>query len=89
MRDTEKHNGWANWSTWNLALWAGNDEDMYREVCSDRPYTANDAEDMAEHLFPAAPGRIPGDGVFGTPDMDLSDWQDIDWQEIANAWNEE
>lgn len=29
--DTE-HNGWKNRATWNVALWVGNDEPLYREA---------------------------------------------------------
>ena len=26
------YNGWTNWETWNVALWIGNEEPIYRAV---------------------------------------------------------
>ena len=58
------YNGWKNWETWNVALWIGNDEGMYRLARSfsseERPY-----ESFVKALKDAGEGSAI---AFQTPD---------------------
>lgn len=73
-----EYNGWTNRSTWNVALWWGNDEGLYGLTCDrQREWDADDAQALVEEIWP--------DGT--TPDGDCLD--DVNWEEIADAWNEE
>lgn len=75
------YNGWTNWETWNVVLWVDNDEGLYnaRRDASNGHYTAERAEAFVRDILPD-----------GTPDMDDTDggYAVVDWQEIADAWNE-
>lgn len=67
MEKAETYNGWKNRSTWNVALWIGNDEGLYRDAVetvrryqkAGKPFTAG-----AAHTFCT---RVLGDK---TPDGD-------------------
>lgn len=77
------YQGWANWETWNVALWFGNDEGLYYAVRDyPRRFTATSAKDFVIDLLPE-----------GTPDFrDRGKAQDeyrrVRWSEIARAFNE-
>ena len=76
-----EYNGWANWETWNVALWFDNDEALYhaKEGFKKGPWAAAWAKAFAAITMPD-----------GTPDMDDTDggYAAVDWDEIAASWNE-
>tara|TARA_Y100000034_G_C6605299_1_gene263451 strand:- start:119 stop:343 length:225 start_codon:yes stop_codon:yes gene_type:complete len=69
----EDYNGWANRATWNVNLWLGNDEEIYNLM---RSLKMTEASQFANFC-----GYIWGNK---TPDGD--NLEDVDWQEIADAW---
>lgn len=77
------YNGWKNWETWNINLWIDNEEGMYWarrylvEHCNGG-VTVDDTQAFCENLFPN-----------GTPDMDPEDMGNVDYAELAAAWEAE
>jgi len=72
------YNGYKNYETWNLNLWASNDEATYKTIIANQPYTRAKAIILASRLFPD-----------GTPDMNgIEDFEIIDWNQIIKSWNE-
>ena len=70
----EKYNGWSDWTTWNCALWIGNDEGLYN--------IAKDCRDYIEFLQYIH-------GVFkndATPDG--ADWGEADLTEMNEMISE-
>ena len=53
------YNGWKNWSTWNVALWLGNDEDLYKISRRFVNY-----KDLASHLMNDCYNAMTPDGVY-------------------------
>ena len=79
---SEGYNGWTNYETWNVDLWAMNEEPTYRTVAGARDaYTPDSARALAVELFPD-----------GTPDFDdmggAGAFDRVDWEEITASWNE-
>ena len=64
MTDT-KHHGWKNWATWNVSLWLGNDESLYR--LARRFVNYKDLADELEEI-----------GILSTPDGASYKDEDLD-----------
>ena len=81
-----EYNGWTNYATWNVGLWVDNEYELYKSRCAmleslDRPVTGDDVREFV-NLW------------MGGTTPDLGNWeggriQDIDWAEIADAWEVE
>ena len=78
---SKKYNGWANRATWNVALWLGNDEGLYRTAVEmaraiKGRLNAREAEELCFALFPS--GKTPdGDSLIN-----------CHWPEIASDLRE-
>jgi hypothetical protein len=82
MAKSEKYQGWANYETWNVALWFGNDYGMYQAVKGQpTKFTAASAEEFTKELLPN-----------GTPDFESRGgakcYAKVNWKEIAADFNE-
>lgn len=88
MPPMAKYQGWASWATWNIALWFGNEEPLYRAIVREYKrngrFTTKTAMDFVLEYYPE-----------GTPDMDklskrelAAELDKVSWREIAADFNE-
>lgn len=65
MTDTT-YNGWKNWATWNVALWLGNDEELYKTArrCATYAHLVDRFEVLG--LF-----YTPDGASYNDPDLDI------------------
>jgi hypothetical protein len=81
-RKKNPYNGWANYETWNVPLWVTNDEGSYNRLLfwkKGKHLSPEQVRDFVEDLYPS-----------GTPDFDgdKSRYDLVDWQEVADSFNE-
>lgn len=78
------YQGSANWETWDVALWFGNDEGLYNAVREHHArFTANSAEAFVWELLPEGTPDFRG-----SPREVAKSYGQVDWQEIADDFNE-
>jgi hypothetical protein len=68
-----------NFETWNVLIWATDDESTFKAMRELRPFTVESAKDFIMGLHP-----------HGTPDMiDVNDMKLVDWNEVTEEFNKE
>ena len=66
---TQTYNGWANYETWNVALWLGNHEEMYNLA---RMFAEHGYKSLSHHLVELY-GAVTPDGVYWKhADLDIA-----------------
>lgn len=71
------YNGWKNWTTWNVALWLGNDESLYEFASRFVHY-----KDLANTLEEWGTLTTPDGASYKDEDLDtyaLDEWL---WEEF-------
>lgn len=61
----EGYNGWSNWQTWNVALWLGNDESLYKLARRFVHY-----KDLANYLVESGTTSTPDGADYQDPELD-------------------
>ena len=83
--NNERYNGWANYETWNVALWYNNDEAIYDAIFDAIKHndivTADEAREIIQDVFLSYNMTATPDGVKITDAK-------INWGEIAEDLKE-
>jgi hypothetical protein len=79
MSEGERYQGWANWATWCVTLWARNEEPNYHWWMGAGRRHAGDPEALAEYLARELPENVHN------ADMSPADYLDVHWGEVAAA----
>ena len=102
MSDDKTYNGWANYETWNVALWLDNEHLSYRYWREQSQECWDEAEAKAhwtreeEAAFTLA-DRLKAELEESMPDLGSSVWADllgaalseVNWREIAEHYIED
>lgn len=81
------YNGWSNWETWNLLLWANNEESTYKEMrrFATKVSTLAQEKDQIRACVSFFNDMFPS----GTPDMEAGDMDNVNWNEVLESVLEE
>lgn len=79
-KEDTTYNGWANWETWNVALWMGNDEALYSIARGCKDYKT-----FQERVIPPYPDGL---GLDSTEDGAAWDDPELDIEALDEMMKE-
>ena len=68
----QTYNGWKNYETWNVTLWIGNDESMYRQVFGLVNSKVTQWSDVADVLTTLFGDKTPDGVAWNDPTIDAN-----------------
>ena len=75
-RDTT-YNGWANYETWNVALWIGNDEGLYEIAKEASRGTIHPYGDFVDTMLMLGSKDTPDGVSWSHPDLDYNELNEM------------
>jgi hypothetical protein len=81
MTQQDSYNGWSNWDTWNFVLWV--DENEYRII-----HSITQRLKRSEESWCADKAREVMVDLLGEETPDGARASNVDWDEVAEAFNE-
>ena len=83
----QEYNGYTNYATWNVCLWVDNEYALYQAKVDalHREVRGLDEEDLADWEFTAKEAESLYTDLLGgtTPDLEEGDWDNVDWEQVA------
>ena len=73
----QTYNGWANYETWNVVLWIGNEEPMYRQVLGLVNSKVTQWTDIAGVLITFFGDKTPDGVAWNDPTIDADEMNEF------------
>ena len=83
MNTDTTYNGWTNYATWNINLWAANTEGDYRNLRAIAQSIREDYELSDTQKTEAMAEAFRDYWQGGTPDLPPNRLSEVNWEEIA------